>query len=411
MKKEIKFINFLMLLLFLESYAQINQYAYKSILPEVTNTWYIIRLPDEVFNTVSSDLSDIRIYGITSEKDTIEAPYLLRLKSEKVSKKAIPFSVLNTTYNDKGTYITLQIPSKQLVNQIQLDFQQPNFDWLLTLEGSQDQTEWYTIKKDYRIISIKNEFTNYQFTTVQFPKTLYNYFRIYIKSKEKSVLQSASVIQQEVVNADYQEYGISDFKIQKQKKSKKTVIDVTLKSYVPVSYIYLETEDTFDYHRTVSIEYLTDSIKTPSGIWKPLYQKLTSGVLSSVEENVFICKSTIAKKIRITVDNHDNEPLNISKATVKGYKHELIARFTNPATYYLVYGNKKAKKPVYDLNYLSDKIPKALPVITPEKAQIMKFENPTTAQPLFVNKIWLWSIMFIVILVLGGFTLSMMKKK
>lgn len=411
MKKKIKFIKLFILLFFLESQAQINQYTYKSVLPDVADTWYAICLPEEMFGNVSSDLSDIRIYGITNKKDTIEAPYLLRLKSEKISKKTIPFSVFNTTYNDKGTYITLEIPSKQPVNQIQLNFEQSNFDWLITLEGSQDQTEWYTVEKDYRILSIKNEFTNYQFTTVRFPKTLYNYFRIHIKSKEKPVLQSAKVMRQEIVSADYQEYDIADFKVKNQKTNKKTIIDVTLKSSVPVSYIHLKTEDVFDYYRTVSIEYLVDSIQTKSGIWKPIYQKLTSGVLSSVEENVFACKSTITNKIRVIVDNYDNQPLRISNVIVKGYKHELIARFTNPATYYLVYGNKKARKPVYDLNYISAKIPKVLPKIIPDKAQTIKFKNSTTTEPLFVNEIWLWSIMFVVILMLGGFTLSMMKKK
>ncbi|GGX10724.1 DUF3999 family protein [Aquimarina muelleri] len=411
MKKKIKFINFFILLFFLESQAQINQYAYKSILPDVTDTWYAICLPNEVFGKVSSDLSDIRIYGITNKKDTIEAPYLLRLRSEKVSKKTIPFSVFNTTYNNKEASITLKIPSKEPINQIQLDFEEPNFDRLITLEGSQNLTEWYVVEKDYRILSIKNEFTNYQFTTVRFSKTLYNYFRIRIKSDKKPVLRSANVIIKEVDGADYQEYDVASFDTQNPKNIKKTIIDLALKTAVPISSIYLQTEEDFDYYRPLSIKYLADSIQTQQGVWKPLYKELTSGVLSSVEKNIFPCRSTIAKKIRITIDNHDNQPLKINKVRVKGYKHELVARFTNPATYYLVYGNKKARKPVYDLNYLSTKIPKGLPVITPDKAQVIKFENTNTIKPLFMNKIWLWSIMLIVILVLGGFTLSMMKKK
>lgn len=411
MKKKINFIKLFIVLFVFKSQAQINQYTYKSVLPDIADTWYAIYLPEDMFDRVSPDLSDIRIYGITNKKDTIEAPYLLRLKSEKVSEKGIPFSVLNTVYNDNGTYITLKIPSKQSVNQILLDFEKPNFDWLIKLEGSQDLKEWYTIEKDYRILSIKNEYTDYQFTTLRFPETVYNYYRIHINSKEKPVLQSAKVIRYKEESADYQKYDVTDFAVQNQNDIKKTVIDITLKNSVPVSYIYLETEHAFDYYRVLSIKYLADSIKTRSGIWKPLYQELTSGVLSSVEENVFTCTSTIAKKIRITIDNYDNQPLKIGKVVVKGYKHELVARFTTPATYYIVYGNKKAKKPVYDLNYLSAKIPEKISTITPGKAQVINFEKSTIVQPLFVNKIWLWSIMVIVILVLGGFTLSMMKKQ
>ncbi len=409
MKKKI--IKFLVLLISFGTYAQIDQYAYRSILPEITDTWHAISLPDEMFSKVSPNLSDIRVFGITNKKDTIEAPYLLRLKTEKKSFNKIPFTILNTSFNKKGTYITLEIPTKQPINQIHLDFEQSNFDWLITLEGTQDRKEWYTIKEDYRILSIKNELTDYQFTTVRFPNAQYHYFRILIKSTKKPVLQSANVTRYEVKKANYKEYDIEKLNIQNPKGTKKTIIDVSLKTPVPVSYIGIEVQETFDYYRPISIRYVADSMQTQKGSWKPRYRELSSGVLNSIEDNVFTNTSTIAQKFRIVINNHDNQPLKINKVIVKGYQHELVTRFTNPGTYYLVYGNDKMKKPSYDLNYVSAKIPDEMTTLFPEAQSTIGHEESSVTKPLFANKIWLWGIMGIVILLLGGFTLSMMKKK
>ncbi len=292
-----------------------------------------------------------------------------------------------------------------------MDFEQSNFDWLITLEGTQDRKEWYTIKEDYRILSIKNELTDYQFTTVRFPNAQYHYFRILIKNAKKPVLQSANVTRYEVKKANYREYGIEKLNIQNPKGTKKTIIDVNLTTLVPVSYIGVEVQETFDYYRPISIRYITDSIQTQKGSWKHRYRELSSGVLNSIEDNVFTNANIIAQKFRIVIDNHDNQPLKINKVIAKGYQHELVTRFTNLGTYYLVYGNDNIKKPSYDLNHVSVKIPNEMTTLLPESQQAIDHEEPPVTEPLFANKIWLWAVMGIVILLLGGFTLSMMKKK
>lgn len=411
MKKKVKNVLFWVLFACLGVNAQMNQYTYKRVLPDIKDTWHAVHIPDEVFNKVASDLSDIRIFGITSTNDTIEAPYVLKLKKGNVSQKEIPFTILNTVYNEKGSYITLEIPTKQSTNQIQLDFEQSNFDWLITLEGSQDQKEWYTVAENYRILSIKNDLTKYKFTSLRFPEAQYHYFKIWIKNTKKPILKSANVINYEVKKADYRKYEGSDFSIQNLKDTKNTIVDVTLQMPVSISYIDIETEDDFDYYRPISIKYIADSIQVQQSKWKSNYRELSSGILNSIEDNIFTCKSTIAQKIRIVIDNHDNQPLKIKKVVVKGYQHELITRFTSPATYYLVYGNDTARMPSYDLNYVSTKIPNNMTAIMPGIQEVIDHAPPMIIQPLFTNKIWLWVVMFLIIVLLGGFTFSMMRKK
>ena len=88
------------------SYGQISEYSYKWELTGITDQWHRIILPKEVFGKTSQSLRDFRIYGVTKDKDTIEAPFLLRIDREQIRVKNVAFETLNTSQNKKGHYIT-----------------------------------------------------------------------------------------------------------------------------------------------------------------------------------------------------------------------------------------------------------------------------------------------------------------
>lgn len=96
---------------------------------------------------------------------------------------------------------------------------------------------------------------------------------------------------------------------------------------------------------------------------------------------------------------------------MNGYVHGLIARFIDPATYYLVYGNDLAEKPHYDIDRFADKIPIALTALKLGDEQLIEKTSLQKTEPLFQNKIWLWTIMALIIVLLGWFSLIMIRKK
>ncbi|TPN85361.1 DUF3999 family protein [Aquimarina algicola] len=406
-----KIVNLLFILVYISTYAQLDQYQYKSKLTGIQDTWHSITLPNQVFGKVQSNLSDIRVFGITEKNDTIEAPYILKVNSEKISRNTVSFSILNTVHNAKGTYVTLKVPNKDVVNQIELAFKEPNFDWLVTLEGSENKNDWFTITEDYRILSIQNEYTNYEFTTLKFPEAQYSYFRIWIKNTQKAKLHRAEILQYVVKTADYLDYKISNTNIHNDKENKKTVIDLSLQESLSASTIKVNVKSDFDYYRPTTISYVSDSTKNKEGNWIYKYRTLTSGTLNSIEDNTFTFSNTIVKKLKIVISNYDNQPLEIKDVEVKGYTHQLMTRFTEPATYYLAYGNQKARRPSYDLNYVSSKIPETMTAISTGDEELIYEQEDHQVEPLFANKMWLWAVMLVIILLLGGFTLSMMKKK
>ncbi len=410
MKLGAKSYTWLLLLLCSYSYGQMEDYDYKCELKGISEQWHKIIIPDNLFGKVSRNLTDVRIFGITTNNDTVEAPFSIRQASEKISYNEVVFRTLNASHNNKGYYFTFEIPTREPINQIELEFKQQNFDWRLKLEGSQNQQQWFTIADNYRILSIKNKVTDFQFTKLTFSSSKYRFFRLLITSKEEPVLTFASVAQREVTSGIYRNCPISSIRSKENKKSKQTEIEIDLPMPLPVSYVDIDIADTFDYYRPVTIKYLTDSFKTEQG-WKYKYSTLASETLNSIEENEFKFNSTTLQKLKILIHNQDNQALTVESIKVKGYVHELVARFTEPATYFLTYGNNNAVKPHYDIDRFKDKIPKTLTALELGDELAIKKGSVPVAEPLFQNKNWLWTVMTAIILLLGWFSVTMIRKK
>ena len=399
-----------MMLICFCSFGQTKQYSYKRELTGIKGEWNKIILPDDIFNKISRDFSDIRISGLNEKKDNIEAAYFLQIASENISIKEVVFDLINQSKNSDGYYFTFEIPAENSVNQIKLDFNQKNFDWKLNLEGSQNQQEWFSILEDYRIMSIKNTLANFEFTKVAFPNSKYRFYRLFIKSKIKPELLSAKILLNETNNGSYKKYIAKSTEIVEENNKKQTLINVELNTPVPVCKLKIYAKNKFDYYRTVTIQELSDSFKTQQG-WKYNYSNLISGTINSIENNGFGFNSTILKKLKIIIENQDNEPLQIDSVLVEGYIHELVARFTEPAKYYLTYGNNESTKPEYDIAHFKENIPATLNTLTMGEEVRIEKKHAKTFEPLFKNKLWLWAIMSIIIILLGWFSFKMMKQK
>jgi hypothetical protein len=387
--------------------AQLRNYDNKIPLTGTTDTWHSVTLPKTVFTSVKDDFSDIRIYGIT-QKDTVEVPYVLRSSGPTGIEDIMDFKLINSTSNASGYFYTYAVPVDQPINKIELSFENENFDWQITLEGSQDQKQWFTVVADYRILSIKNGQTNYSFTELTFPNAQYAYYRIHIKTKDIPKLKSSSIILNKRVAGTYVDYPSEDISISQEGKT--TQIDVGLKDRFPISYLKINAADDYDFYRPISVSHITDSVKTEKG-WKYSYRNLFTSTFTSLETKGFTFKNTMLGKLRITIQNYDNPPLKIESVDVKGYSYELIGRFTQPANYYLVYGNNNTYAPKYDLQQTGFELPKNLSAL--QLGTTQKIDKPLieTQAPLFENKWWLWGIMGLIILILGGATLKMMKEK
>ncbi|MDN3586456.1 hypothetical protein QWY86_07265 [Pedobacter aquatilis] len=388
--------------------AQTNQYKYQRKLEGINGNWHILKMPNELYQNINNDLSDLRIFGIKG-KDTLEMPYLLKLRSDEVKTNDVDFKRINQTSNNGEYFFTFQPNKLSVINKIDLSFKQQNFDWKASLEGSNDNNQWFSIVKDSRILSIKNALTDYNFTKITFPDAKYAYFRVSIISNVKPELLSAKITQSDTTKGIYHMYLPNQIKTVNDEKNKRSEITVSVKQPSLISNLELREASQHDFYRPIKIEYATDSFKTDNGM-QYQYSTLFEGTFSSLEKASYSFNNTILSNLKITIENGDNQPLNIIGINLQGNIYELITRFDEPnMNYFLFYGNKNAIAPNYDLTKFESKIPENLTVINIQEeeknpAYSIKIENP-----LFENKIWLWALMAIIIALLGWFSFKMLK--
>lgn len=394
-----------MLFLCLKSFSQTEDFQYRRTLENVSETWHKIILPEESFDKFNPDFSDVRIFG----NNKTETPYILKTASDRISETAIQFKTINVSNKNTDYFYTFELLQAKEINQIKLGFEQENFDWKLDLEASNNQTEWFLIQKDYRILSIKNSQTDYKFTQVDFPDSKYKFYRIKIKASEQPKLTEAKIQEQQKEEGSFKTATIKTLKKTIDVKKKTSVIEVELAHKVPVSSIKINIGTTFDYYRPVTIEILRDSVKIEDK-WHYNYDILTQGTLSSLEKKGFSTDNTLAKKLRITIENNNNQPLDIQGVEVKNAVYFLIARFTEKGNYSLFYGNNKAEKPQYDIENFEENIPKNPSVITVSKEERNPEFKTETKSALFENKIWLWILMGIIIVAMAFYSLKMLRE-
>lgn len=402
-------VTWVLVLLYFCAHGQIEKFDYIRKLQGKKDQWHKVELPKDIFGKVLRDLSDIRIYGVTESKDTLEVPYVIKVLSEKRTGKEINFRLINESKNQDGYFFTFELPAESAINQIDLDFKQQNFDWHINLEGSQDLRKWFTITEDYRILAIRNQDIEYEYTNLRFPISRYKYFRVFVKTDKNPQLSSAKIVLDERVEGIVDDFEVKVVSRKEDRKRKQTVVDIALKLPCPVSIIKVDVKAAFDYYRPIIVEYVSDSFNTEKG-WRYNYVRLTSGILNSIQQNEFKVNSTILNKMRITIDNQDNEPLEIKDIEVKGYKHQLIARFTREADHFLVYGNTDVEEPHYDIINFQNKVPEEITALQLEEEQLVHKKKEPKTEPLFKDKVWLWAVMAVLILVLGLFSIKMIRK-
>ena len=403
-------ILFLTLLSSVCCHAQMEKYRYQRPLTGIMDQWHKIELTDAIFEKTQNNLHDIRIYGVTNDGDTVEAPYVMKIAADEINTTMADFQIINRTSNAAGYYYTFEVPTRETVNEIKLEFSNKNFDWNIQLEGSQDQSSWFTVLDNYRILSIKNAQTDFQFTDLVFSPTKYRYYRLLIKSKKRPALTVTSIAQNETKAGNYRDYGEKTTSVSENKQTKATVLDLAYKRPIRPSRLKLSVADDFYYYRPVTVKYLADSFNTEQG-WQYQWRALASGAIHSLGKTEFSFPGTTLKRLKIFIENGDNQPLKIDSVEVKGYVHELHARFTEQATYYLAYGNETARRPSYDIERSASVIPESMTALVMGEETIRVEAEAQIAAPLFESELWLWGVMIVIIAVLGWFSVKMISNK
>ena len=412
MKRIIKSIIFGgFILLFANGTAQ-TKISYKRKINAKQNSWNYFRIPDNLYEKAELSLADLRIYRIR-QKDSLEVPYLISGIWGTEAQTDEYFEILNKTKTDKGYYFTLQREDNQSeISEINLSFDNRNFDWRIDLEGSNDQKEWFGILENYRVLSIQNSKTDFSFENLIFEKTGYKYYRILVKTNEKPLLSEAAFQNDDVLK--YQKFNvhkIQNFKVKNDKKSKTSTAVFSLKNSLPIHSFRIKVENKNDFYRPISI-YAIDTIATEKGKLAE-YSGIADGTLSSLKgADLKSYKEVLAKQMMIVIDNGDNPPLKISEIEVKTYENGIVFKAEKSGDYILTYGNQQIiDRPNYDIETFEEKISREKKDTVSLSNEMIVKQADNRSKPLMESDYWLSGIMIVLILFLGYFSYKMIAKK
>ena len=292
------------------------------------------------------------------------------------------------------------------------------YDFSVTVQGSEEQKSWITILKNFRLVGFDNKYDNFKTSSLHFTDAKFKYLRLLVSSKKKPNITGAGFylnnnnqkndkwINLNSLQTDYQE----------DKKEKKSYIYLDLNKKYPLEEVSFDVSDTIEYSRKVTIE-IADDTHLKNG--QPIWYFHQGGFIRSFENKNGHFSFTLHsrnqysnsfQKLKITIENNDNIPLRLSNFQAKYHPLEIVARFPKDGDYMLYYGGKNEKSAVYDVEEFRDKIPKNLANISLGNAEKLIVDKQKINENPTKNKYLLWTVMLVIMLLLGWQTAKMMKK-
>lgn len=392
--------------------AQVADLAHQRPVTRVkSDGWHSISLPPAVLSVLKEDLGDVRIYELT-ESDTTEVPYLIETRRDRYGIEETPFKMINRSTTQDHSFVTFRPEAEMAVNRIELEIEPRNFEVEATLEGSNNRLRWFTIKDHMRLIGIANDRVSYHYSTLTFSDADYKFYRVKLDDPEVEIIR-ATVGTEVSQEGEYEEYQVTDLQSKNDTDQKITEILVELKDRYPVGRLEFLIDHDHDFYRSVQVSYLRQTVETENGK-KEIWRDFANRTLTSLEPNIFEEDVQFTNKLKIVIRNFDDIPLDVRDIKVSGPEYFLITNLKAEGRYILAYAGPMVHAPRYDMVYFKNRIPEDLVPAFLGAEEPLKDREETGAGDDspgsdFFSEFGLWAVMILVILVLGFFTMRMMR--
>jgi len=337
---------------------------------------------EELFNALNPQDSNLRLVDSAGT----ETPFLLRTRKGQRSlsqERIIPFEKISFTklpenqieivmQNSDPRHFTTPLHSILLATDIK------NFEKHVSLYRSDDQQSWQLIT-DRQPIFDYSRYIDIRSNRISFPPTAARYFKIVIANiteqqaspfthltretragQEFSAVESSSFTRTDFRINDIalhekiteiirdraltQPCSVSDFAISTGERRSRITFTTPR---TPVTEITLLTETPY-YFRRFTLETSADTKS-----WQPVH----SGIFSSVnadsapreQKTIALPRPVRAAHYRLTIENNDSPPLDISGVELLAETREIIFYCTQTESYRVIYGAAEARTPVYDI--------------------------------------------------------------
>lgn len=413
MKLKIKLLVLLSVFIAIAN-AQYLTYEYaRAIKPVSENGFYKLKINSGVIDRSGH----FRVYEF-GEKDTMEVPYVLEEYDNSTYDRSYfkYLNIIDKSYlSGKASYATLVMDSGLTYNSLYLNYSSPEFFKNVTIEGSDNNKDWKTIIENEKVFHyFRPPFDHYYRNKISFAPCSFRYLRVITDDGDSPKLDISSAylpLSEEVSNGDGELLPTGLIRTENKEK-KETVIECSFRRMYFIGCIQIKVENEMPYRREVDVEFLTQN--TSNDKWV-IFGK---SIISSNSSNKIYFKNFASAdanfktiKMRITIHNLDDRPLG--NIAIDAYTHEEIikCKLEKNKKYVLAYGKENDATPQYDLAYFKNAIPLNLSYAQLEAETKIEKAPQEEKSPLFSNKIWIWIALTGGVLLIGIFTLKLLRQE
>lgn len=311
---------------------------------------YDLTVPLNVMDRSRSDLSDLRLFDSQGK----EIPYAIRIRRDVDERRAVDGTLFNQASTNQWNEVSVDLGESPLNhNEVEVDTYGSNFRRRVEVDGSDNGTDWKKLQNNALIFSFESQNKIAQSNRVSYPVSRYRFLRVRVFGDDLVDKEAPGIRSVKAVNVVKGEgelttwnVNVPSYQLFRYEGAPSSAWNIDLGAYVPVDRLILDVEQT-----SFSRPFYLEAVDDLQNLRLVASGELTRRTGEEIKPIVIrLDQEHHARKLRLVVNDHSNQPLMIDSITVGAPTRQLVFELkeTPALPLRLFYGNPKAEAPHYD---------------------------------------------------------------
>lgn len=322
-------------------------FGYESLIEPVEQVgYYKVSLAPALLGKMKPDLSDLRIYDGNGK----ETPYTT-IRENRVSTTSLfyEYEILESAYRrDTISYLIFGNPKRKRIDNVSFSVQNTDVQKRARLSGSNDGVQWFVIKNDYLLHSMKSAAETSELKMLNFPLSDYAFFKLEIDDNWNLPINILKVGYYDTQRKNGISTEIKDVLVTQKDSAKTSYLKLIFPEKMLLDELAFQLSGAEFYSRSTEVMMKVERTNRKNKKYFE-YEPVAAFGLNSNSLNTFNFPAIAADELLIRIYNQDNPPLRVDGIAAKLLNTYIVVELTPENTYTLKFGGEKLQKPNYDL--------------------------------------------------------------
>lgn len=311
---------------------------------------YDLTVPLQVMDRSRSDLSDLRLFDAQGK----EIPYAIRIRRDVDERRAVEGNLFNQASTGEASEVSVDLGESPLNhNEVEVDTFGSNFRRRVEVDGSDNGTDWKKLQNNALIFAFESQNKTVESNRVSYPVSRYRFLRVRVfgddlVDDEVPGIRSVKAMMVAMSRGELTTWNVNvpSYELFRYEGAPSSAWSIDLGAYVPVDRLILDVQQE-GFSRPFHLEAVDDLQNLRLVASGELTRRIGEEVKPIV---IMLNREEHARKLRLVVSDHRNEPLILSSLSVAAPARQLVFELKEPPALplRLFYGNPKAEAPHYD---------------------------------------------------------------